>query len=148
MFWARSSSYHFIFKQLYSSWYIQAELNFLERKAFFHCLSHAHFRFWGHEHLTNISLSKHYAKSNAAPWVEKSSTSRALHACDTGFYCLFENALHEHIIAEWLRGVWIENAAAHHYSPIALDKRVTFWLQRARSLPCACVALFAHAACL
>ena len=31
------------------------------------------------------------------------------------------------------------------YSPIAFDERVTFWLQRARSLPCACVfdALYA-----
>ena len=33
------------------------------------------------------------------------------------------------------------------YSLIAFDERVTFWLQRIRSLPCACVyvALFAHA---
>ena len=33
-----------------------------------------------------------------------------------------------------------------YYSLIAFDERVTFWLQRVRSLPCACayVALFAH----
>ena len=33
-----------------------------------------------------------------------------------------------------------------YYSLIAFDKRVTFWLQRGRSLPCACVyvELFAH----
>ena len=32
------------------------------------------------------------------------------------------------------------------YSLIAFDERVTFWLQRIRSLPCACayVALFAR----
>ena len=34
-----------------------------------------------------------------------------------------------------------------NYTPIAFDERVTFWLQRARSLPCACVfaALYACA---
>ena len=26
-----------------------------------------------------------------------------------------------------------------YYTPIAFDERVTFWLQRAGSLPCACV---------
>ena len=33
-----------------------------------------------------------------------------------------------------------------YYSLIAFDERVTFWLQRVRSLPCACayVALFAR----
>ena len=33
-----------------------------------------------------------------------------------------------------------------HYSLIAFEERVTFWLQRVRSLPCACayVALFAR----
>ena len=32
-----------------------------------------------------------------------------------------------------------------HYTPIAFDERVTFWVQRAGSLPCACVfaALYA-----
>ena len=25
-----------------------------------------------------------------------------------------------------------------YFTPIAFDERVTFWLQRARSLPCAC----------
>ena len=39
----------------------------------------------------------------------------------------------------------IEIATVHDYGLIAFDKRVTFWLQRVRSLPCACayVALFA-----
>ena len=34
-----------------------------------------------------------------------------------------------------------------HYTPIAFDERVIFWLQRAGSLPCACVfaALYARA---
>ena len=34
-----------------------------------------------------------------------------------------------------------------YYSLIAFDERVTFWLQRAGSLPCACVfaALYAYA---
>ena len=27
---------------------------------------------------------------------------------------------------------------ARYYTPIAFDERVTFWLQRAWSLPCAC----------
>ena len=36
----------------------------------------------------------------------------------------------------------------YSYSPIAFNERVTFWLQRVQSLPCACayVALFAHEA--
>ena len=39
-----------------------------------------------------------------------------------------------------------QSAMALHYSLIAFDERVTFWLQRVRSLPCACayVAVFAH----
>ena len=36
-------------------------------------MSHAHFRFWGHEHLTDRLISKCYPKSDAAQWVEKSS---------------------------------------------------------------------------
>ena len=38
------------------------------------------------------------------------------------------------------------HACVQHYSLIAFDERVTFWLQHVRSLPCACsyVALFVH----
>ena len=42
--------------------------------------------FWGQEHLTDRSISKRYLKNDIATWVEKSSTSRAIHALDTGFY--------------------------------------------------------------
>ena len=79
-------------------------------------LSLCHMRisvFWGQEHLINRSVSKRYLKSNIATWVEKSSTSRAIHACDTGFYWSSENALHERFIAS--NGVWdwMKNATAH-----------------------------------
>ena len=35
--------------------------------------------FWGHERLTDRSISKRYLKSDIATWVEKSSTSRTFH---------------------------------------------------------------------
>ena len=85
----------------------------LERKAFFIAFSHAHFCFWGHEHLPNRSKSKPYSKSDATQWVEKSSTSGAFHAPDTGFYWSSENALHECFIAkQWCLSL-NENATAH-----------------------------------
>ena len=34
------------------------------------------------------------------------------------------------------------------YTPIAFDERVTFWLQRARSLPCACAFAVLYAYCM
>ena len=40
-------------------------------KAFFIVFSHAHFRFWGQECLSDRSILKRYPKSDAAPWVEK-----------------------------------------------------------------------------
>ena len=39
-------------------------------KHFFIAFLHVHFRFWGHEHLTNRSISKYYPKSHAAPWLK------------------------------------------------------------------------------
>ena len=39
---------------------------------------------------------------------EKSPTSRAIHACDTGFYWSSENALHERFIARIGVGVWMK----------------------------------------
>ena len=63
--------------------------------------------FWGQERLTDRSISKRYLKSDIATWVEKSSTSRAIHALDTGFYWSSENALHERFIASSGDGVWM-----------------------------------------
>ena len=64
--------------------------------------------FWGQERLTDRSISKRYLKSDIATWVEKSSTSRAIHARDTGFYWSSENALHERFIASSGVGVWMK----------------------------------------
>ena len=61
--------------------------------------------FCGHERLTNRSISKRYLKNDIAIWVEKSSTSRAFHARDTGFYWSSENTLHERFIAS--SGIWV-----------------------------------------
>ena len=61
--------------------------------------------FWGHKHLTDTSISKCYLKGDIATWVEKSSTSRVIHACDTGLCWSSENALHERFIAN--SGVWV-----------------------------------------
>ena len=58
-------------------------------------------------------MLKHYLKSDTTPRVEKSSTSRAFYAHDTGFYWASENALHEpfyHRAVAWSPN---ENAAAH-----------------------------------
>ena len=64
--------------------------------------------FWGRERLTDRSISKRYLKSDIATWVEKSLTSRVIHACDTGFYWSSENALHERFIASSGVGVWMK----------------------------------------
>ena len=46
-------------------------------------LLHTHFCFWGHERLTDRSISKRYPKSDATPWAEKKfnfkSVSRSWH---------------------------------------------------------------------
>ena len=66
--------------------------------------------FWGQERLTDRSISKRYLKSDITTWVEKSSTSssRAIHAHDTGFYWSSENALHERFITSSDVGVWMK----------------------------------------
>ena len=75
--------------------------------------------FWGQERLTDRSISKRcYLKSDIATWVEISSTSRAVHARDTGFYWSSENALHERFIASSGVGVWIKR-----YSSSQSDKK-------------------------
>ena len=55
-------------------------------------------RSWANNQQIHIN-SRHYLKGNAAPWVEKSSTSEAFHTHHTasGFYWLSENALHERL---------------------------------------------------
>ena len=74
--------------------------------------------FWGQERLTDRSISKRYLKSDIATWVEKSSTSRAIHARDTGFYWSSENALHERFIASSGVGVWMK-----HYNSLQSNKK-------------------------
>ena len=85
---------------LYLSW-IHTQM----QSAFFIPLLHAHFRFWGHERLIDRSISKRHLESDAASWVEKSSTSGVFHARDTGFYWSSKNALHEGFIAS--SGIWV-----------------------------------------
>ena len=87
--------------------------SYTNAKYFFVASSHAYFHFWGHELLTDGLISKHYPKSDAAIWFEKSSNSRAENICDTRFCYLTKIVLHEHFIAEQWLGVWMENAAAH-----------------------------------
>ena len=48
------------------------------------------------------------SKAISLHWVEKTSTSRAIHARDTGFYWSSENALHERFIASRGVGVWMK----------------------------------------
>ena len=78
---------------------------------FFFFLSLCHMRIsvvWGQERPTDRSISKRYLKSDITTWVEKSSTSRAIHVRDTGFYWSSENALHGHFIASSGVGVWMK----------------------------------------
>ena len=80
----------------------------LERKCFLSLCRMRISGFWGQERLTDRSISKRYLKSDITTWVEKSSTSRAIHARDTGFYWSSENALHERFIASSGVGVWMK----------------------------------------
>ena len=82
--------------------------SYSKAKHFFIALSHAHFRFWDHERLTDWSISKRYPESNATSWVETTLTSQVFHAHDTWFSWSPENTLHEHFIFEWWRGVWMD----------------------------------------
>ena len=77
-------------------------------KCFFITLSHAYFHFWGHECLSNRLISKRYPKSNASPWVEESSTSRAFHTHDTWYFWLSENTLHERFITKRWHWAWMQ----------------------------------------
>ena len=70
--------------------------------------------FWGHEHLTNRSISKCHPKSNITTRVEKSSTSRAFHVHDTGFYWSSENAL------------VFESERKHYSSSFRVEKTLVF----------------------
>ena len=83
--------------------------------------------FWGHGCLTDRSISNRYLKSDIATWVEKSSTSRVIHARDTGFYWSSVNALHERFIASSGVGVWMKTQ-----QPIAKQWKnasVLVWIQ-------------------
>ena len=73
----------------------------LRRRAFFFfiALSHAQFHlFLGHMRLTSRLISQHYPQSDAAPWVEKSLTSKVFHTHDTGLYWLTVDTLQEGFI--------------------------------------------------
>ena len=67
-----------------------------------------------------VSTLKCYPKSNATPWVEKSSTSSAFHAPDTGFYlighlktlCMSILSLNSGVESEW----------KHCSSPLSIKK--------------------------
>ena len=76
----------------------------------------------GHDCLSNRSISKGYSKSDAPPWVEKSSTSGGFHAYDTWLYWSSENALHEHFIAERWR-----STTAHHSG--LKNASILVWIQ-------------------
>ena len=90
----------------------------LHAKHFFIRLSHAHFHFWGQECVSNISISKHYPKSDAAPSVKTSSTSRACHAHDTWFYWSSKNALHEYLsLSSGMESEW-----KCYSSPLSIEK--------------------------
>ena len=91
-------------------------------KRFFIPLLHVHLCFWDHEHLSDRSISKGYPKSDTAPRVEKSSTSRALHAHDTWFYWSSENALHERLSLNSGVWVWMERNS----SPLSVEKMLAF----------------------
>ena len=83
--------------------------------------------FWGQERLADRSISKRYLKSDIATRVEKSSTSRAIHAHDTGYYWLSENVLHERLsLVVALESEW------KRYSSSQSDKKnpnVRVWIQ-------------------
>ena len=72
---------------------------------------------------------ENYPKSDATPWLEKTSTSRACQAHDTRFYWLGENALYRWVVAWSLNG----NAADHRSALKKKKKRKTLsvcvWIQ-------------------
>ena len=110
-----------------SAWWRLKLNSYSNAKRFFIAFSHAHFRFWSHERLSDRSISKRYAKSDGAPWVEKSSTSRAFHAHNTWFYWLSAKALHERFIAQQWRLSLNENATTHRSALKNTSVRV--WIQ-------------------
>ena len=70
------------------------------------------------------------------------------------YLCDTHDRLHKHykenietntflIILEHYSG-WMRSWGTNDYSLIAFVERVTFWLQRARSLPCACAHIALH----
>ena len=88
----------------------------------------SHFCFWGQESLSDRSISKHYSKSNATPWVWKRPTSRAFQALDTGFYWSLENALHKRFIAERVSG-GVESEWKCRSSPLSIENTLRFWVR-------------------
>ena len=72
----------------------------------------------------------------------------------TAFWLIWKNEMtfltythrEEDVLSNFFPQISTKNGVTTNYSLIAFDERVTFWLQRVRSLPCACayVALFAR----
>ena len=74
---------------------------------FFIALSHAHFRFL-RSRTVLPTIDRYQNATPRASWDEKSSTSRAFHSCDTGFYWSSENPVHEHFIASSSIWIWMK----------------------------------------
>ena len=89
------------------SWF----LFILETVSCLHCsLALAFFFFWGHEHLSDKSISNRYPLSIDAPQVEKVPTSKAF------FIPITQDSIGrlQTLWAELQCWVWVEMPAAHH----------------------------------
>ena len=76
-------------------------------------LWHAHLCFWSQKPLFDKSISKRYPKCDAASKVEKSCNFKSIsHSWHMILLVVWKPRAWV-FVAEWWRGVWIENAAAH-----------------------------------
>ena len=129
MRWGRTGKIHYTEINshffLFSISRLHLKLNsYSNSKRFFIALLHAHFCFWGHEHLSDILIWKCYPKGWCLSLSLKSSTSRAFHAHNTVFSWLSKNALHERFVAEQWHGVYLSEKAIVHCS--TLKKHLAF----------------------
>ena len=90
-------------------------------------LLHAHFHFLRSQASLRWIDIKTLSQEGFRSTIWKSLTSRAFHTHDTGFYWSSENALYKCFIAEWERGVWMENLqlTAQQWKML----RVQVWIQ-------------------
>ena len=82
---------------------------------------YAHFRFWGHERLSDSSISELHPTAMPPHELEKRSTSKTFYALDTGFYWTPENALHERYEAERWCWVWMLQLTAQRWKNLAFS---------------------------